>query len=115
VAVDLNDGASEWLKQLARPVFQAQLTAVTIHAGYPTRTGEEIGVQFSIARPKGFRGQTWFRCQKVPEKGRVRGGERVDIFVGDVRLSLMAHASNPAARISLSRVGRMTFVPDEES
>lgn len=112
IPLDLDDGASEFLTKLSRSDFQEQLTAVTVQLKYATKAGEFV-TQFSIVRPKGFEDQPWFQVEKVIEQGRVRGGERLDLFIGEIRVSLMAHGSQPAARISITKLGRRKFNPAE--
>lgn len=112
IPIDLDDGASEYLTKLSRSDFQEQLTAVTIQLKFATKNGE-VATQFSVVRPKGFEEQSWFQVEKVAEQGRVRGGERLDLFIGEIRVSLMAHGSQPAARISITKLGRRKFNPAE--
>jgi hypothetical protein len=112
ISFEIEEGA-EWLAQLDRPDFQEKLTAVTVKMTHSSRGGE-TGVQYSVTRPRGFDGATlWFKVQRVEAKGRIHGGERLDLFVGDVRVSLTAHQSQPAARISITRIGRLKFSPSD--
>ncbi len=113
IPIDLDDGDNEWLKKLARPDFQEMLTAVTVKMMHPNKTGE-VGVQYSVVRPRGFDDtRQWFQIERVEEKGRIRGGERLDLFIGDVRVSLMAHTTQPACRVSVTKIGRRIFGPNE--
>jgi hypothetical protein len=48
----------------------------------------------------------------VEPSGRVKGGEKVLLYADDVRLSVMAHAEQPAVRVSLSKVGKRRFDPN---
>lgn len=103
VAVDMSDSeqAREWLPKLARD--EAHLTGVTMMA--------EHGYQVNVVRPHGF-DHDETRIEHVPSEGRNRGGERVIVFAGDVRLTVMSHAEHPAIRISLARIGKMRFNPN---
>src|SRR5262245_49335516 len=104
ISIDL-DGASEQLDQLSRSDFQAQLTAVTIHLSYQVRK-QESTAQFTLVRPKGFEEEVWFSVERVAERGKVRGGERLELTIGDIKIGLMAHAQQPAARITVVKNGR---------
>jgi hypothetical protein len=113
VQLDLEDGAPG-LEQLSRPDFQSQISAVTLMLKHQTK-GDSVGVQYSLARPEGFEGdgQQWLHVERVEPKGNVKGGERIQLYVGDIRITLMAHASQPAMRVSVARVGRRKFNPIE--
>jgi len=101
LSFDLDDqdrSLEEWLNA---PDAQARITAVTLIEKYDGK-----GVQFSLARPEGFRGQPWFEVERIEPNGRAKGGERLVLFVGDIRLAIVAHKSQPAARISVTQIGR---------
>lgn len=117
--VDLQDSeqAQTWLARLAREDFQATIHGVSLverHSvsgkckacGEPL--GREIGVQYSVTRPDGVR-RVFVHVEAVEAEGRVKGGERVTILADDMRLTLMAHASQPASRVTISKIGRQTF------
>jgi hypothetical protein len=70
-----------------------------------------MGVQFSIARPQDF-GIVSLAAEHVESSGRVKGGEKVLLYADDVRLSVMAHAEQPAVRVVLSKVGKRRFDPN---
>lgn len=111
--LDLEGGTPELLESLGRSDFQDSLTAVTIKMAYPTKKGETCA-QFSITKPEGFEGRTWFRVENVKPHGRVKGGERVVVFAGDIRLVLMVHSSQPAVRVSVARIGKRVSNPHEQ-
>lgn len=75
----------------------------------------EMGVQYSIVKPRGFREAQWFSFEKVREEGRIKSGERLDLFIGGMRISVMAHSSQPACRVTITRLGRRRFQPTEVS
>lgn len=119
VSVDLADErqAREWLPRLARDDFQATIRGVTLVSAHEPRECAECGArgrpqpfQLSIVRPQEFTPQH-VHMEHVPAEGRVKGGERVTIFAGDTRLTVMAHAAQPAARIDLARIGKQKFNP----
>ena len=112
--LDLEGGMPELLESLGRSDFQDSLTAVTVKMAYPSKKGETCA-QFSITKPDGFDGRPWFRVENVKPRGRVKGGERVIVFVGDIRLVVMVHGSQPAARISVTRIGKRVSNPHELS
>ena len=86
---------------MSDPVFQETITAVTL---------ARDGVQYSLARPPEME-PLFFHAEDVPAGGRVKGGERVTLFAGDIRVAMMAHAGQRAARVSLDRVGKQRFNP----
>ena len=117
--VDLRDAqqARAWLERLARDDFQATIHGVSLVERHCVRSkcaacgetsGREIGVQYSVTRPDGVR-RVFVHAEAVEEQGRIKGGERVTLFVDDMRLTLMAHASQPASRVTIARVGKQTF------
>lgn len=120
--LDLTDEAQarEWLPLLARQDFQATLKGITLVERHPCRgkcpqcgttmSGRDMGVQYSVSRPDDFR-SVFFQVEAVEPNGRVKGGERVTVFADDVRLVLMAHASQPATRVTVTRMGKRRFNP----
>jgi hypothetical protein len=69
-----------------------------------------VGCQFSLSRPQAFR-DVAFTVEAIEANGRINGGERVVAYCDDVRLTIMAHAAQPAVRIVLSKIGRRKFDP----
>lgn len=95
------DQAREWLPKLARREAQLSLTGVTVVSQH--------GYQVNVVKPVGF-DTTTAQIEHVPPNGH-KGGERVIVFAGDVRLTVMSHADNPAVRISIARIGKMRYNP----
>ncbi len=117
--IDLADPeqAKAWLAKLQREDFQATIHGVSLVERHCVRgkcqacgepSGREIGVQYSVTRPDGVR-RVFVHVEAVEAQGRIKGGERVTLIADDVRLTLMAHASQPAARVTISKLGRQTF------
>lgn len=117
--IDLQDSeqAQVWLDRLAREDFQATIHGVSLVERHCVRgkcqacgepSGRDIGVQYSVTRPDGVR-RVFVHVEAVEAQGRVKGGERVTIMADDMRLTLMAHASQPASRVTISKVGRQAF------
>lgn len=119
--LDLRDEsqAREWVERLARSDFQRDVSGVTIvsHHDAAARCSEcgargagSLGVQYSLARPDSF-DQVSFHVEGVEQSGRVRGGERLIVFADDIRVTAMAHAAQPAVRVSVSKMGRRRYNP----
>lgn len=119
--IDLSDPdqAREWLGRLERDSFQAEISGVSVVEHHLVRFrcdacgnkgAEQVGVQYSVSRPQGIN-SVRYAVELVDVSGEGRGGERVTVYAGDIRLSLMAHQSQPSARISLSKIGKLRFVP----
>jgi len=127
--------AAEWAKRLRDPAFQKTITGISIvktcggkfrcdrcrkatqldcsHCGHPTKESScSTGVQFSLSRPVGFD-----RCFYVIEKidpnvnAKMRGGQKITCFVDDIRIVVMAHAGQPASRVSLTKIGKQRYNP----
>jgi hypothetical protein len=120
-SLDLSDAeqAREWLRLSGDARFQASVSGVTIASGHRSVaecaecgacSDERLTIQYSVARPQDFR-RVEVLVEDVPRAEGVNGGERVIVFADDVRLTLMAHAANPAARVVLSKVGHRRFDP----
>ena len=69
-------------------------------------------MQFSISRPQDFRAVS-FDAEHVEPSGRVRGGDKLVLYADDVRVSIMAHADQPAVRVVLAKVGRRRYNPNQ--
>lgn len=118
--VDLSDEvqARKILAALGRDDFQRTVKAVSLVEHHTVRCtcacgarpSRDFGVQYSVARPDGF-DKAAFSVEAVEPGGRVKGGERVVVHSGDVRLTLMAHSSQPAARIQVTKTGKQQFNP----
>lgn len=123
IRIDLRDPAQarEWLPRLEQDAFQASISGVSVVETHDVRTrcaacggkgSGQIGVQYSVSRPQGLSGVT-YEAERVSNNGR--SGDRVTIFAGDVRLSLMAHESQPSARVQLVKSGKRRFAPKRHS
>lgn len=113
------DQAREWVRMHSDANVQSQISGLTLASTHSVRTKCEacgardalpFGIQYSITRPSDFR-RVELVAEDVPVSQGVRGGERAIVFADDVRLSLMAHAANPALRIVLSKTGHRKFDP----
>lgn len=122
VAVDLRDEeqARALLADLARDGFQASITAVTVagsHCAHArcSECGARVAVrmsnQISVTAPRGEDRQHHFHVETVEPNGKIKGGERLVLFAGDVRLTAMAHVTQPSVRVSLTRLGRRVADP----
>jgi hypothetical protein len=118
-SIDLQDSkqAQVWLARLARDEFQATLQGISLVERHCVRvrctacgesSGREIGVQYSVARPDDAR-RVFMHAEWVEPDGKIKGGERITVFADDHRLTLMAHAGQPAARVTFAKVGKQTF------
>ena len=121
IRVDLSDEqqAREWLPRLERSDFQAKITGVSLVENHVvssrcSRCNEEvakrIGVQYSVSRPRSCR-SIIYEIERIPPSGAVKGGEKIDLFVDDIRLTLVAHAAQPSARVTVNHVGKRRHSP----
>lgn len=105
VRVDLEDRAASqaWLQRLRDPVFQAEVTGLTI---------SHRGVSYSLPRPKGF-DPILFSAELVAaeQERRIKGGERLVCQAGEVRAVVMVHREQRAARVTLFRIGKARYIP----
>lgn len=134
--VDLKDEnqAKHWLPLLKRHDFQDAITGVSVvqecrsrircpSCGKPnhlfcTSCDKEIpaasyastGVQYSLSKPDGY-GKISYAIEDIENnpESKVRGGERVVVFAGDSRVSMMVHSGQPSVRITLLKVGRQSY------
>lgn len=103
--IDLSDHeqAQEWLRKLKDPEFQARISGFTV---------TENGVQYSLPKPLGFDRVSYLPEIVDPDPDRkVKGGERITCFAGDIRAIIMVHREQRAARVSLRRIGKRRFDP----
>jgi hypothetical protein len=124
-AVDLSDPdqARAWLTRAKGAAFQATVRGVTLVEKHPARgacpecqqrCSFPLGVQLSISRPQEFR-SVQLVAERVEASGSIKGGERATLYCDDVRLQVMAHAEQPAVRITLSKIGRRSFDPSDRN
>lgn len=70
------------------------------------------GVHYTLLRPEDFDNIS-FHAETIepdPEQG-LKGGDKIVCFMGDVQLTIMAHASQPASRIALRKIGKQRYNP----
>jgi len=121
IRIDLGDEsqAREWLARLKSHSFQSSIRGISIVESHGVRskcrscgakiTGD-LGVQYSVSRPEAFR-SVEYDIEHVPETGKLKGGERVVVYADDVRISTMVHRSQPAAKVTATKVGKRKFNP----
>ena len=95
--------AKRWLEKERDPDFQESITGLTI---------SHRGVLYSFTRPVGFRRVALVaeNVEADPAK-KIKGGERIVCYVDDVRIGIMAHRLQRAARVTLAKTGRQIFNP----
>jgi hypothetical protein len=132
--VDMSDSkqAEWWINQLKDPVFQSNITGITVgrqcngklrctscsrklycpNCGSNEHVECNVGVQFSLSRPVGFKQVKYFFEHVEPDPSKkLKGGERVLCLAGNTKINMMVHANQLASRTILSNVGRQTFDP----
>lgn len=113
-----DEDARFWLPKLSRHDFQETIKGISVverhNVGKCRQCGmspdRDIGVQYSITRPELFR-KIFFNVENIEQNGKIKGGEKVIVFIDDIRLILMAHYSQPAARVTITKVGNQKFNP----
>lgn len=88
----------KWMDRFHDPGFQATITGLTI---------VQKGVQYSLPRPDGF-DATVLTAEPV---GAGKGGERIVCAMDDVRVKLMVHNGQRAARVAIARKWHRVFDP----
>lgn len=98
--VDLDNGSQvhEWLAKFNDPAFQSSITGLTVI---------QRGVQYSLPRPEGFRQATLSAEPVIAGKG----GERVLLFADDIRIAMVVHKGQRAARVSVTKPGKRRYTP----
>ena len=93
------------------PVCKKATELVCSVCGQPSQSITcNTGIQYSLSKPIGF-DKAFYNVEKIEPNGKIKGGERVTVFVGDLRVTLMVHASQLAAKISLARMGKQRYNP----
>lgn len=101
----VSDGAG-WKELVKDFAFQQRISAVTLQSG---------GVSYSFTRPLGFEG-VFVDCEHLladPQR-RFKGGERLICQAGELRAVVLVHQEQRAARISLSKTGKLAYNPRME-
>jgi len=139
--LDLTDEkqAAEWVQQLKDSKCQESITGISIIrkcSGKPrcpscNRKLQDVrcpschqpvdnvicgtGVQYSLSRPAEFE-RVFYVAERIEpdEDARLRGGERIICFADGVKVSMMVHACQSAARISLTKTGKQRYNPYAE-
>lgn len=102
---DLSDErqASKWLEQIKDTTFQACVTGLTLQCN---------GTQLSLTRPGGYE-RVWMFAEHLPavQEQRFKGGERIICQADETRTTVMVHAEQRAARVSLFKPGTQCYNP----
>lgn len=100
VEVDLEDERQfkEWFAKFHDRAYQATITGLTI---------VQKGVQYSLPRPDGF--ENVALIAEPVDAGK--GGERIVLTVGDLKIKLMVHNGQRAARVAVVRRWHRVFDP----
>jgi hypothetical protein len=104
--IDLRDEktANEWARRLVDPAFQATISSMSI---------SQRGSQYTLGRPLDFReSDIHFAMEEIKPEGKWQGGEEITGFFGDVRVSMLVHNSQRAARVMVTRTGKRIHIPD---
>lgn len=88
----------EWMDRFHDPGFQATITGLTV---------VQRGVQYSLPRPDGFQ-DVVLTAEPV---GVGKGGERIICTMADMKVKLMVHNGQRAARVAIGRRWRRVFDP----
>ena len=103
---DLNDPADvqAWTEKAKNHSFQSKITGLTVALN---------GVSYSLPRPKDFGEEVFLYGEKVEPDidNRIKGGEAVVCHAGDIQVVLMVHSSQRAARVDVTRPGKMRYNP----
>lgn len=121
IPIDLNDEdqAREWIDRMGSRPFQESIRGVSLVLNHAVSAkcmvcrhpiSRSIGVQYSISRPQAFR-SVQYEIENVPEDGAVKGGERIVVYADEARISLMAHKSQPSARVIITKPGKRRYRP----
>lgn len=136
--LDLDDEeqAAEWISRLKDANYQKKITGVSIvkkcqgKFRCPT-CGKKVqhvecynckqsldealcstGTQYSLSRPEGSEAVFYLLENVKPDlDAKLRGGERLTCFSDGVKLSMMVHVCQSAARITLSKTGKQRYNP----
>lgn len=94
--------ATAWAELARNHAFQNQITGLTVACN---------GVSYSLPRPRDFKDTMFLFAEYVPEnlEQRIKGGERLLCYAGDVQVALLAHAAQRAVRVDVTRVGKMRY------
>lgn len=103
--VDLDDEeqARQWLEKLQEPAFQSAITGLTL---------AHRGVQYSLPLPRGF-SRSHLHAELIqpdPDK-KIKGGERIVCAADDIRVSIMVHRAQRAARVAVLKTGKQRYNP----
>lgn len=100
------DQAREWRDRAGDRAFQLDVRGLTV---------QHNGVQYSLTRPEGF-GRVFLYAERLApdEAQKFKGGERLVLQAGDVRLTMMVHEAQRAARVSLTKTGAVVYNPLEQ-
>ena len=100
VEVDLHDDAQFklWMMRFGSPTFQERITGLTI---------VQKGVQYSLPKPTDFRD-----VALTAEPVQVgKGGEKIVCVTDNVKIHLMVHSGQRAARVAVNQRWRKVFSP----
>lgn len=100
--VDLQDRDQfkEWMRRFGSPIFQERITGLTI---------VQKGVQYSLPKPDGFND-----VALTAEPVNIgKGGERIVCVTDNVKIQLMVHSGQRAARVAVDQRWRRVFNPRE--
>lgn len=102
--VDLHDEDQfkEWMRRFGSPVYQERITGLTI---------VQKGVQYSLPKPSGFR-EVSLTAEPVHTG---KGGERVVCVTDNMKIHVMVHSGQRAARVAIEQRWRRVFSPEGES
>lgn len=97
--------AEEWLERISDSAFQARVTGLTL---------QNNGTRFSLTRPGGYN-RIWMFAERLPANPaqRFKGGERIICQADETRTTVMVHAEQKAARVSLFKPGMQCYNPVE--
>jgi hypothetical protein len=102
---DLRDDryAAAWMERIQESSFQDSIRAISV---------QQNGVMYAVARPVEF-DRIHFFAESLPpnESQKFKGGERVYCHADEVRVSVMVHPGQRAARLCLSKPGRQCYIP----
>lgn len=133
--IDLSSDEShdEWMARFRNKEFQKTITGVSIIkrcgsrvrcpncsapvGGSCEKCGHDFqsnkcnaGVQYSLTRPQKIDG-VHYELETIESPDGTRNAEKITCYAGDICLTMLSHANQPAARVILAKVGKRRYNP----